>query len=83
MMSGTALFLLTAAAGYWVLERASDQKKDLKMVGQLVGAAIIILSLASFACKTYWMAKYGKGYFKGVCPSGPICPFTAQKPQGK
>ena len=86
-MSGTAPFLLTAAAGYWVLERASDQKKDLKTVGQLVGTVIIVVSFMAVACKTYWVAKYGKGgcpsFSKTVCPMSPAYPSPAKKFQRK
>lgn len=83
--SGTALLLLSAAVGYWVLERANTQKKNLKTIGQIVGAAIILLSFTGVACKTYFLAKYKKYYCppSATCPSGPICPFSSQKPAGK
>ena len=78
---GTALLLFTAAVGYWVLERASSQKKNLKTVGQLVGAAIIVLSFMGVACKIYYLSKYGKGMY---CPTSFRCPFSSpQQPSGK
>ena len=40
---GTLLFAV--AAGYWVVERASAQKGQLKQVGQFLGALIIVLAL--------------------------------------
>ena len=84
MGHGTAVLLLTAAIGYWVLERASAQKKELKMVGQLVGTAIIVLSFIGVACKIYYLSKYGKGRY---CPAGTLCPYSSQmnpqRPAGK
>ena len=86
---GVALLLLTAAVGYWVLERASNQKKELKMVGQIVGALIIAISLLGVACKIYYLAT-GKaacppGMYPGkrACQAGMNCPFMPQPPSGK
>ncbi len=82
-MGGAALYLVAAAVGYWVLERAAGQKKGLKTAGQIVGAAIIIFAFLGFACKSYATAKYGKGgYFcpMTACPSGMNCPFMKQQP---
>ena len=78
MSHGAALLLLSAAAGYWVLERASTQKKDLKTIGQIVGTLIIVISLLGVACKVYGLAT-GKAY----CPPGMACPFTPRQPMGK
>ena len=80
MTHGVPLLLLTAAVGYWVLERASSQKKDLKMIGQIVGAAIIVLSFVGVACKLYYITKYRKSFY---CPAGKLCPLTSQQPSGK
>jgi len=76
MLGGTAVFLVTAAIGYWVLERAQQQKKGLKTTGLIVGGLIIALSFLGFACKTYYRAT-GKGY---CCPMKEgICPMTGKK----
>lgn len=74
MLSGTGVLLLSAVAGYWVLERASAHKGNLKRVGQLVGSAIIIISLLGVACRT-WALATGKGMH---CPHGKAawCPFS-------
>jgi len=86
---GVALLLLSAAVGYWVLERANDQKKELKTVGQVVGYLIIVLSFIGVACKVYALST-GRwvGYCpaKSGCPAGFKCPFSgqgAQPPAGK
>lgn len=71
---GTAFLLLSAAVGYWVLERASTQKKNLKLVGQIVGTLIIVASFVGVACKTCYFMKVGKGL---------PCPFSAQQPSVK
>ena len=81
MGHGTASLLFAAAAGYWVLERASAQKKNLKTIGQIVGAAIIVVSFVGVACKVYTISKCVKAGSYG--PPGVLCPFTPQKPSGK
>jgi len=84
MTQGIALLLFSAAVGYWVLERASTQKKNLKTIGQIVGAAIIIVSFMGIACKVYSLSKCMKGGYGGS--PGALCPFTSQqlsKPSGK
>ena len=86
MSHGVALLLLSSAVGYWVLERASGQKKDLKTIGQVVGGLIIAISLLGVACKIYGLAT-GKAYYppgmKKTCPAGMNCPFMPQQPMGK
>jgi hypothetical protein len=77
MGHGVGWLLLTAAAGYWVLERASgQQKKDVKRVGRLLGGTIIVLSLAGVACQLWCMTSgnaascgfMGKRGWKFSCP---------------
>ena len=69
MSSGIALLLISAAVGYWVIERANlHQKKNLKLIGQIVGAAIIVVSFLGVACKIYYLSSgQGGGYhhYKG------------------
>ena len=65
MGHGVATLLLTAVAGYWVLERSvTHAKGDLKRVGQAVGWFVIVASIVCVACKVYALATC-KG---GVCP---------------
>ena len=80
---GVGVLLLTAVAGYWVLERAETHKGRLKRVGQLLGGFIIIVSLAGAVCRVWCLAmgkmdycpvnKTGKGYypFRSNAPSNP------------
>lgn len=93
MTGGVALLLVSAAVGYWVLERASTQKKDLKTIGQIVGTVIIVVSFAGVLCKTYYLTKWGKGGYYGParigcplgadCPQGPNCPYKSKSSSGK
>lgn len=71
MIGGTGLLLLSAAAGYWVLERsASHNKGNLKRVGQVVGWFMILASILGVVCKVYYLS---------TCPPGStMCPFTAK-----
>jgi hypothetical protein len=76
MVYGTGLLLLAAVGGYWVLERAASHKGNLKRVGQILGAVIIIVSLIGVACKVWCAA---------TCPPGSMgkggwCPFTSKAP---
>lgn len=69
MIGGTGLLLFSAAAGYWVLERAATHNKgNLRRVGQIVGWFMILASIIGVVCKAYCMAN---------CPMGSkMCPFT-------
>jgi len=72
MVYGTGILLLTAVAGYWVLERSSAHKGNLKRVGQALGWIVIVASLIGVACRVYALST-GKAY----CPPSS-CPFTQQ-----
>ena len=78
MMHGSEVgtLLLSAAAGYWVLERADKRRGSLKKVGQIVGWAIIASSLIGTACKIYALAMGSWGY----CPPHKMmsCPFSSK-----
>lgn len=68
MVSGTGLLLLSAVAGYWVLERsATHPKKNLKQVGQALGWFVILCSVLGVLCKVYSLAAC-KGW---SCPFSP------------
>ena len=68
MMMGHGLvgLLLTAVAGYWVLERASTHKGQLQKIGFFVGSFVIVASLVGFIC-SIWCMNTGK---MGTCPFG-------------
>ena len=75
MGPGLGWLLLTAAAGYWVLERSSERKGEVKRVGRLLGGTIIVLSLAGIACQIWCLGSgamphgsMGKRAWKSQCP---------------
>ena len=77
MGHGAGILLLTAVAGYWVLERADTHKGDLKRVGKVLGWLIIVVSIAGVACNVWYVAKYRSMY----CPlpkRGGYCPMSPQ-----
>ena len=51
MIGATSGFLLAAASGYWVLERAEQHKRGLRRVGRWLGGAIITIALVGAACR--------------------------------
>ena len=74
MGHGVGILLLTAVAGYWVLERAETHKGDLRRVGKVLGALIIAVSLIGIIC-TVWCLTSSMGYCPfpkkaGYCPMG-------------
>lgn len=71
MYSSGGLLLLSAAGGYWVLERASSHKGKLKQVGQLLGAVIIVASLLGVVCRVWYAATCLPGAKGGLCPFTP------------
>ena len=79
-MHGVGLLLLSAVAGYWVLERSSVHKGELKRVGQLLGGLVIVVSLIGVVCTVACMAGGmgcgSMGMGKGM--KGTSCPFTSK-----
>ena len=72
MMHGAGVLLFAVAAGYWVLERASAQKGQLKQLGQFLGALIVVLALAGVAMELLGLGPYGLGRKGGAwCPMMP------------
>ena len=70
MVYGSGVLLLTAVAGYWVLERAETHKGSLKRVGKVLGWMIIVASLVGAVCRTCTFLTD-----KGWCPmKGWSCP---------
>ena len=85
MLAGSAgTLLLAAAAGYWVLERAQSQKKNLKRTGRIIGWLIIVVSLLGVACRVWsiTMCQTTGACGAGWCPmhqkkaGGMVCPLT-------
>jgi hypothetical protein len=61
MMQSIAMFLLTAAAGYWVLERAESHKEGMvRRLGRVLGIIIIVLSFIGIGTS----GKLGKRHYR-------------------
>lgn len=71
MMQGVSVLLLTSAAGYWVLTASGREKGRIKMLGQVLGLLIVVLSVAGTACKLYCTF------------TGTSCPMLGGKSWGK
>ena len=74
MIHGAGDLLISAAAGYWVLTQASNQKAQVKKLGQILGLIIILVSVVGIACKIYYLSG-------GQCPPGGkamVCPFLSK-----
>ncbi len=74
MLHGLGVLLLSAVAGYWVLERAATHKGYLKRIGQLVGGIIILFSLIGIACLAG--CPIGTAGFMG---KGRFCPLPSNQ----
>lgn len=69
MHYGAGVLLLSAVAGYWVLERAETHKGSLRKAGRVVGWIIIVSSLVGVLCRVWTMATCAPGAMgKGWCP---------------
>ena len=84
MMYGHGLvgLLLTAVAGYWVLERASTHKGQLQKVGFFVGSLILVISFLGVICNVWCMGtgKTGMCPFGGKMGRGAYSPYTPPAP---
>ena len=84
MTHGIGLLLLSAVAGYWVLERASSQKGELKRVGRFLGGLVIAVSLIGVGCTVACLVSGMNGCTMGCGPMGKramggyACPFTSK-----
>ena len=80
MYHGVGMLLLTAVAGYWLMERALKQHGRMKQFGKLLSAFIITVSLLGVVCQA---AKISSGkyshYRMDKGGSGWSCPFAAKK----
>lgn len=77
MAYGTGLLLLSAVAGYWVLERSAGHKGQLKSVGQVIGWVVIVTSLVGMACKVFALTT-GKAFCPIGGKGGYFCPLTGK-----
>ena len=76
-MHGEVALLLSAIAGYWVMERAEEHRGHLRSVGRVLGTSIMLLSLFLLACNMWGGTMYGphmgmRG--KGMCPLMRMAP---------
>ncbi len=88
MLHGWSGLLLAAIGGYWVLERAATHKGRLRQVGQLLGGALIAVSLVGVGCLVWCLAtdragscslgKPGKGWYCPYSSKGSTGPATSQ-----
>ena len=77
MMHGTVGYLLAAIGGYWVLERSSERKANLKKIGGIVGTFIIVASILGFAMALTCGPDGKRGMAGGMCPfSGKTAPVS-------
>ena len=74
MLHGTAELLLSAVGGYWVMERSQAHKGNVKKIGQVLGTAIMIISMAGLVCNVWYAAACPTG----LSPEGKgfRCPFS-------
>ena len=84
MTHEVGVLLLSAVAGYWVLERASSHKGELQRVGRLLGTIVIVMSLIGIGYAiANGMAACGMGYgpMGKQAMMGRYCPFTKMAPR--
>ena len=71
----TGVLLLAIVAGYWLLERAASHRGNLKRVGQILGATVIVIALAGTVCKV-WAISTGQGGWSKM--GGWSCSYSKQ-----
>ena len=74
---GAAVLMLSAIGGYWVLERSSGHKGNLKRVGEWLGGAIILLSVLGVA---YHVSGAVSKCRQDGMMKGGFCPFSSKAP---
>lgn len=89
MAYGAGVLLISAAVGYFVLERAAKHKGALQRVGQALGWLIILISLGGVACRLWYVSTGSPGMgFTGRCcqlipktaPMSPLPDGAADRP---
>ncbi len=80
MYHSVGMLLITAVAGYWLLERALKQRGRMKHFGQFLSVFIIVVSILGVVCSLAHVSsgKYGC-YRIGKGESGWSCPYAAKK----
>ena len=73
-MHGKALILISLAVGYYVLLAAGKEKKQEKLLGQVIGWLVIILSALGIWC-------YAQQCMTTI-KEGGACPFTGKMMSG-
>ena len=76
-MQGAAGLLISAAAGYLVLERADKHKGSIRRIGYLVGTLIVMASIIGLACTVSCQAT-GWGS-SNMMKRGGYCPMMKGK----
>lgn len=71
LLQGVSGLLLSAAAGYWVYTQAEKEKPRVRKLGQLLGLAIIAVSVVGTGCKIYYLVT-------GNAPGKFFCPYTGK-----
>ncbi len=62
---GGALILVSVLGGYWLLERAEGHKGELRSIGRILGALLIVLSLLGLVLGVWGMSSGGQCPFMG------------------
>ena len=80
-MHSTGLLLLSAVAGYWVLERSLNHKGSMRRAGQILGAVVILLGIAGAVCQAITLAMGGGQSYPPLSghwgkKAGYLCPIT-------
>ena len=73
------LCLIALALGYKVFIDASKEKNGVKLLGQVIGIAVMIFAILFAGCFTIKMihGKYGYGYHQSY--KGYQCPYTLKQ----
>ncbi len=74
---GPGILLIASIGGYWVLERSAKQKGYVHRMGQILGTAIILISLIGIACGVLCMGS-GSGGMCHLRAGKGMCPFTSK-----
>lgn len=65
MGHGIGVLLFAVIGGYWLLERASSQKGQLKQVGMFLGSLVIVASVAGIVLQFWGMGACGMRKYHG------------------
>lgn len=75
MMHDVVGLLISAAVGYWVIERADKHKGPVRRIGLLVGTLIVVASILSLACAVSCKTS---GYYGWSSKRGGYCPMVGK-----